>query len=84
MYHPVNKQDHLACFIGGLLLLGVTEGQPMSVPDPETFTPAQADAWTLGTSGFFFIFLLWYVVKETGTLTKGERGGGWGEQGTGS
>lgn len=43
------KQDHLVCFLGATLLLGVTDGNSLPVPpDESTFTDAQRDEWFLG------------------------------------
>jgi mannosyl-oligosaccharide alpha-1,2-mannosidase len=42
----VPKQDHLVCFLGGLLLLGSTEGSPFT-KDIELAPEAQ-DNWILG------------------------------------
>lgn len=43
------KQDHLVCFLGATLLLGVTDGNTLPVPpDESTFTAAQREDWYLG------------------------------------
>ncbi|KZO96461.1 glycoside hydrolase family 47 protein [Calocera viscosa TUFC12733] len=42
------KQDHLACFLAGSLLLGVTEGQQPVPPDPSTWTTEDKRDWRTG------------------------------------
>ncbi|GAA5979464.1 hypothetical protein JCM11641_005403 [Rhodosporidiobolus odoratus] len=42
------KQDHLVCFLGASLLLGVTEAAGPLPPDESAFTDAQADDWYAG------------------------------------
>lgn len=42
------QQDHLVCFLGGSLLLGVTEGQGR--PNPNDFSEADTDEFFAGTS----------------------------------
>ncbi|GAA6000206.1 hypothetical protein JCM10207_007905 [Rhodosporidiobolus poonsookiae] len=42
------KQDHLVCFLGASLLLGVTEAAGPLPPDESTFTDAQTDDWFAG------------------------------------
>ncbi|BGP38422.1 mannosyl-oligosaccharide alpha-1,2-mannosidase [Rhodotorula kratochvilovae] len=43
------KQDHLACFLGGTLLLGATDGNRLAVPpDEASFSDAQLDDWYAG------------------------------------
>ncbi|GAA5855970.1 hypothetical protein JCM8547_000435 [Rhodosporidiobolus lusitaniae] len=44
----VPKQDHLVCFLGASLLLGVTEGAGPLPPDESTFTDSQIDDWYAG------------------------------------
>ncbi|KAG8825522.1 mannosyl-oligosaccharide alpha-1,2-mannosidase [Serendipita sp. 401] len=42
------KQDHLVCFLGGSLLLGVTEGKGPFPPEWETLTASQQRDWMTG------------------------------------
>lgn len=45
----VPKQDHLVCFLGGSLLLGVTDGGRMKVPpDTSKFNERERADWTMG------------------------------------
>ncbi|KAF8707997.1 Glycosyl hydrolase family 47, partial [Rhizoctonia solani] len=45
----VPKQDHLVCFLGGSLLLGVTDGGRMRVPpDTSKFNEREKNDWTMG------------------------------------
>ncbi|CAE6521643.1 unnamed protein product [Rhizoctonia solani] len=45
----VPKQDHLVCFLGGSLLLGVTDGGRMRVPpDTSKFNEREGRDWTMG------------------------------------
>ncbi|KAF8761482.1 Glycosyl hydrolase family 47 [Rhizoctonia solani] len=45
----VPKQDHLVCFLGGSLLLGVTDGGRMRVPpDASKFNEREKNDWTMG------------------------------------
>ncbi|KAG8691667.1 mannosyl-oligosaccharide alpha-1,2-mannosidase [Ceratobasidium sp. 423] len=45
----VPKQDHLVCFLGGSLLLGVTDGGRMRVPpDTSKFNEREGRDWTTG------------------------------------
>ncbi|KAF8322682.1 glycoside hydrolase [Clavulina sp. PMI_390] len=44
----VPKQDHLVCFLGGSLLLGVTEGGGQVPPDLATFNEAEKRDWKTG------------------------------------
>ncbi|KNZ56385.1 hypothetical protein VP01_2416g6 [Puccinia sorghi] len=48
-YHFVPKQDHLVCFLGGLLLLGVTEGErTLKDSDLTSFPDSIQEDWLLG------------------------------------
>ena len=42
------QQDHLVCFLGGSLLLGVTEGDGPIPPNLRKFTAAELRDWTNG------------------------------------
>ena len=42
------KQDHLVCFLGGSLLLGVTEGHGPFPPDWKALSATQKRDWTTG------------------------------------
>ncbi|QRV76440.1 glycoside hydrolase family 47 protein [Ceratobasidium sp. AG-Ba] len=45
----IPKQDHLVCFLGGSLLLGVTDGGRMAVPpDTSKFNERERADWTMG------------------------------------
>lgn len=46
-YQFVPKQDHLACFLGGSLMLGVTEGQPIETREKE-MDEDQTEDWEIG------------------------------------
>ena len=43
------KQDHLVCFLGGSLLLGVTEARLSVPPNSEEFSQTDLEDWELGT-----------------------------------
>jgi endoplasmic reticulum Man9GlcNAc2 1,2-alpha-mannosidase len=43
------KQDHLVCFLGGSLLLGVTEGHGSFPPNWKALSVTQKRDWTTGT-----------------------------------
>lgn len=43
------KQDHLVCFLGGSLLLGVTDGRGPFPPRWSTLSNAQRRDWNTGT-----------------------------------
>jgi len=48
-YRFVPKQDHLVCFLGGLLLLGVTEGErTLKDSDITSFPDSIQEDWLLG------------------------------------
>ncbi|KAK4050154.1 mannosyl-oligosaccharide alpha-1,2-mannosidase [Microbotryomycetes sp. JL201] len=47
-FQDVPKQDHLVCFLGGLFMLGVTEGTGPVPPLESTFIEAQADDFYAG------------------------------------
>lgn len=42
------KQDHLVCFLGGSLLLGVTEGRSLNLGDVRTLPAGKQRDWKLG------------------------------------
>ncbi|EGG12305.1 family 47 glycoside hydrolase, partial [Melampsora larici-populina 98AG31] len=46
-YKFVPKQDHLVCFLGGSLMLGVTEGQPINTI-PKEMNEDQNEDWEIG------------------------------------
>lgn len=43
------KQDHLVCFLGGSLLLGVTEARLSVPPNVDEFSPTDLEDWEVGT-----------------------------------
>lgn len=43
------KQDHLVCFLGGSLLLGVTEARLSVPPNPDDFSATDLEDWEVGT-----------------------------------
>ena len=43
------KQDHLVCFLGGSLLLGVTEGHGPFPPNWKALSSRQKRDWVTGT-----------------------------------
>lgn len=43
------KQDHLVCFLGGSLMLGVTEARLSIPPNPKEFSKADLEDWYVGT-----------------------------------
>lgn len=47
-----NKQDHLVCFLPGLLLLGVTEGVRFE-SDPSSLSYDKAEDWAIGKVQIF-------------------------------
>ncbi|KAL7005472.1 mannosyl-oligosaccharide alpha-1,2-mannosidase [Cystobasidiomycetes sp. EMM_F5] len=44
----IPKQDHLVCFIGGLMMLGTTNGRPAAVVREDEITMEQKIYWTAG------------------------------------
>lgn len=58
-----SQQDHLVCFLGGSLLLGVTGGRGPVPPDVSSFTAVETDDFYVGAS-------LIRTCVETYTATK--------------
>ncbi|KAL7416692.1 glycoside hydrolase [Mrakia frigida] len=48
-WHLNPKQDHLVCFLGGSLLLGVTEARLSVPPNADDFSQADLEDWEVGT-----------------------------------
>ncbi|KAF8339752.1 uncharacterized protein EI90DRAFT_3144066 [Cantharellus anzutake] len=47
-WRQIPKQDHLVCFIGGLFLLGATEGKGPVPPDVMSFSESELRDWKNG------------------------------------
>ncbi|GAA96547.1 glycoside hydrolase family 47 protein [Mixia osmundae IAM 14324] len=60
------KQDHLVAFLPGLIMLGVTEGQPDAIPaDTGSFDEKQEVSWQIGTN-LLQTFATTYFQSRTG------------------